>query len=96
MWATVRTSNGDIQHDHLLEDVRERKFEDHLGKVVRARAFRKKPPLMLSWSAFATSTATIDVEVVASNMDYYLRWLGSSERYVLHLHGHASGTSYFR
>ena len=78
LWAAVQTSAGDWQYDHMLDDVRRQMFSDRVGKVLRDRRVKGPPPLMLSWSRFERSTMTIDFDLVATNLDYYLKRMASS------------------
>jgi hypothetical protein len=73
LWAVVKTSNGDMQHDHLLSDVRRRMFAERVEKVHRSQGFAGPLPLMLSWEAFFESTLAMDVDLVATNLGYYRR-----------------------
>jgi hypothetical protein len=74
LWAIVKTSNGDVQADHMFDDVRARMFSRMVESVPRCRGRQGVPPLMLSWQRFQESAMIIDIRVVAQNLEYFFKY----------------------
>lgn len=71
LFAVVKTMDGDVQHDHILETIHYRIFKHGLGE-----GFTIRLPLMMQWPKFSRSILILDPQVVRANAQYYERIVG--------------------
>jgi hypothetical protein len=72
LWAVVHTSDGDVQEDHLLNDIRAMVFDAKVQKLSRERGFGGKTPLMLSWDKLRDPSMSLSYDLLGANLNHYL------------------------
>jgi len=58
--------------DHMLDCIRGMKFEASVASVSRGRGFGGKTPHVLLWDKLCPTIMTLDYDLLAGNLDYYL------------------------